>query len=203
MLLAYKISIGIALLAAIAYARGYVIYGRFKWIAVRQPIDLSASGNYESRFVAQMNSNHVVILGTRLKLEPLEQCRRLGIEISDSTDCDDFPQKYLISWSVLHQGEIVASGRSDETTAGSRGKNIEKTLGYFEATKGEMYRLEAEVIEPDPSLAMTDPEIQIHIGKMEHKSAMVRASLVYRAGTILAGVAGLIALIAFVFDRIA
>ena len=121
MLLAYKISIGIALLAAIAYARGYVIFGRFRWNAVRQPIDISTSGNYESQFVAQMNSNHVVILGTTMKLEPLEQCCRLGIEINESTNCDDFPQKYLISWNVLHQGESLANGRSDETKAGSRG----------------------------------------------------------------------------------
>ena len=197
MLLAYKISIVFALLAVIAYARGYIVYGRFKWIAVLQPIDITTPGNYESGFVAQMSSNHAVILGTEQKLDLSEQGCRLGIETPDASECENFPQKYLISWTVLRDGEPVASGRSDETTSGSWGTEIEKTLGHFEATKGDKYKLEIQVIEPDPSLAVTNPKIKIHIGKMEYKSALVRASLAYRAGMILAGVAALIAVVTF------
>ena len=201
--MAYLIYLAFFVLAVLAWSYGYLVFGRFKWIAARETLDLSHPGHYELEFAAQMTSEHSLVLATERNLDPQEQRDRLGITAPVAGEAAKYPQVCKILWSVWHEGAMIASGNSRESTSATWGNTIDKILGSFLATKGAAYQVRIEIAEPDAALAPARPEIRIAMNRAAHKNALVRAGIANRAAKMLFGAGAVIAAILVLYDTLA
>ncbi|PVV13008.1 MAG: hypothetical protein B6D77_04805 [gamma proteobacterium symbiont of Ctena orbiculata] len=187
--LATKISIVIFSLAVCAFAYGYFSYGKYDWIAAKEPINVTTNENYEISFKSQMDANYELELETERNLEFREQNCRLGIETFKKDECGKNIEKLIIQWSISEAGTKIASGKSSDTTSGFWGPNMGKTLHWFQTEKGKEYKVTAQITKTDPSLAVTNPFLKVSIGRMEHKGTFVISSLALYLSYLLAGIA--------------
>jgi len=201
--LATKISIIIFTLAVSLLMYGNWAYHKYDWITARQTINVSAHGKYEIIFRSQMNANYELSLSTERNLETTEQSCRLSIETIKKDECHGHTEILAIEWSVLEgDGTKISSGSSKDSKSGFYAqKKMGKTLDVFRTEKDKKYKIIAEIMNIDPPLAVTNPTLELLIGRMEHKRAFIHASLVGFASLFLTGLAVLIWVCGFFYRR--
>lgn len=185
-------------IALITFLYGYLSYERYDWVASESPINVAANGEYRISFRSQMDAQYELKLETERALELNEQNCRLGIKISDSFLCGDKKERLILKWSISDGSNEIAVGLSNESALGFWGPTIGKTLHNFRTEKGKDYTIKVQVVNTDPSLAVTNPILKVSIGSLEHKDAVVVSTLAIYISYILASIGALALLIGFV-----
>lgn len=201
MSLATKVSSIVFLLALFSFLYGYISYEKYDWVAAEKSINVAVHGEYRISFRSQMDARYELKLETERTLEFNEQSCLLGLKISDTFRCGDKIERLILQWSISEGSNEIAVGRSNESAFGFWGPTIGKTLFHFQTEKGKNYEIKAQVVNADPSLAGTDPTLKVSIGSLAHKNAAVVSSLAIYISYILASIAVLTWLVAFVNRR--
>jgi hypothetical protein len=184
-----------------SFGYGHYSFEKYDWIAFTKPIDVSKPGKYDLEFVSQMNANYELVFETERNIEFREQNCRLGIETFKFNECDSYPEKLIIKWSV-HQGEnLISEGSSNKTKSAIWGVSIGKILAYFQTEEGIKYHVKADVISPDTELIKTNPSLKIKVSGSVYKDAFVISSLIVYLSYILTGIAIAIWFLFLLFRR--
>lgn len=200
--LAAKMSAIVFLLAVFSFLYGYISYEKYDWVAAEKPINVAVHGEYRISFRSQMDAKYELKLETQRAFELNEQNCLLGIKISDTFRCGDKIERLILQWSISEGSNEIAVGRSNESAFGFWGPTIGKSLYNFQTEKGKDYEIKVQVVNTDPSLAVTNPSLTISIGRSVHKDAVVVSSLAIYLSYILASIASLTWLVGFVYRRL-
>ncbi len=158
------------------------------------PIHLQQGREYAGDIQAKWDVHYEIRLQSDRKLDLQEQNCLLGIEAIVPEQCFGMASELLLSWRVLVDNNLTASGNSDDTNAGFWGLQMGKILGSFPAIHGENYEIQIQVRKTSSRLQLTNPRIKITIRPEDLKWSYVWIGILSQA----AAFCFLLALICFV-----
>jgi len=128
---------------------------------------------------------------------PLDKLNCLiGMNWQSVQACTDQPSVLNVNWTLVRDGQNIASGSSTES--GRASYSYHKTardIGSFHAEKGRKYRLEVDVLQDGTQLGRANPRLQVEPFLNSYEGQLLIAGLAFYLG-ILCAVVG-IAMILF------
>ena len=87
--------------------------------------------------------------------------------------CADAPEMIDIDWSVLHGGQIVATGSSRNSSGGFYSGSIAREIGKFPAQMGLRYSVVLQIRRDGGELNVTHPKLLVQTYPGAWKDAVV------------------------------
>ena len=105
-----------------------------------------------------------------------------------------------LTWRLLSQGQVIASGKSEPDQGGHWGPTIGKTVGHFQGQPGQSYRLELTVLQDLTPLQSANPRAVIELPMSDRKGPVLNTGLVFMFAFVV-GFVSLLELILILYRR--
>ncbi len=167
--------------AAVFYATAQYLLSGLETDSAEFPIHLQQGREYAGDIQAKWDVHYEIRLQSDRKLDLQEQNCLLGIETIVPEQCTDIASELLLSWRVLANNNLVASGNSDDASTGFWGIQMGKILGSFPVIHGENYEVQIQVGKTSSRLQLTNPRIKITIRPEDLKWSYVWIGILSQA----------------------
>ncbi len=145
------------------------------------PIHLQQGHEYAGEFQAKWNVHYQIRLQSDRKLNLQEQNCLLGIETIVPEQCADILPELLLSWRIMVDNILVASGNSNDTNTGFWGLQMGKILGSFPVINGVNYKVHVQIGKTSSRLQLTNPRINVTIRPEDLKWSYVWIGILSQA----------------------
>jgi len=190
--LSTKFSLAMMIVAVICFLYGYISYQKYDWVIAKESADISQKGTHRFSFTSQRDAYYELVFEVERDLEAEALNCRPGVDVLDQNQCNGYFEKLLIDWSITQDGTEVASGKSNESSSGLWGSTVAKTLHRFATEQGKSYEVMAVIVEPDGSLAASQPAFKVSLDRTLHKNAFVIYSIAISIAYTIAGLAAIV-----------
>jgi hypothetical protein len=111
------------------------------------------------------------------------------------------PSVLGMSWTLMSGDKVASNGSTDEMLGGSTSHNsAARTLGYFQARRGQQYRLIAEAVSDGSSLAAANPRLKVNMNASFYEFILVVGEFI-KWGSGIMGAIGLILVLTSILKR--
>jgi len=171
-----------------------------KWQPLAVPIELKFGKVQTPEFRASLDTKYRLLVACerRIDFRRLE-CSLGMVDWQREKTCADVPEVIDIRWTLLHNGQLAASGASGDSSGGIYGSDtVEREIGEFSARKGERYALVLYIRRNAGELAVTNPKLLVETQPWEWADAAEGFAMVsfLRVAMFTLAIAGLLILIA-------
>jgi hypothetical protein len=163
------------------------------WVPLEIPIALKVGTIETPEFRAGLDTKYRLLITSERKIEFTRLECLLGLSV-----CGDVRNVIEISWKVLHDGAVVASGSSRDYSGGFYSDRVAREIGEFAAEKNKTYRAILVVARDGAALDSTAPRLLIETQPWEWKDTVVgfaAGSFFCAVGSIVLGAAGFLVLV--------
>ncbi len=173
------VALVLLLIAGIIYLKRPVPIDMRQWIPLSVPIQLKVGEVHTPVFLAGLDTSYALFIESErtIKFERLECFLGMATWQRDRT-CADAPDMIDIDWSVLHDGQVVATGSSRDSSGGFYSGTIARQIGKFPAQKGRQYSIALDIRRDGGELNATRPKLLVQTYPGEWKDAVVGYMLV-------------------------
>lgn len=148
----------LTVLAAMLFVHSLVESHRYRWIPVREPMQLSEGAVVESTFEAQASESHRVELDFAGNPIEFERRQVLPGRSYDRNGC--LEQSVLqTAWTVSSEGTPIPVRHWGNCPGPILGPN----LGMFDAEKGKTYTVTVHILQDATILQRADPHLQVRL----------------------------------------
>jgi len=186
--LAGLILIGLAV--AVYAAWGVWLSTRIE-VPVNLPIAMAIGHVRTPEFKVNLSTTYLIEVEVQKKI-PFETLNcLLGMGMSDTSsalqECPDRPSVLKASWKLTSNGQIVASGSSDDKRLGGWGNDsISRYLGYFQSQSGQRYVLDVDVLADGSALAPGSPRLKVQVNPGVYEDNAVWSAILFLVVGVLA-----------------
>jgi hypothetical protein len=201
------------LVGFILVSGGVALYGTWTaWLTTRanRPVDVPISmavGHVRTReFKVNLKALYTIEIEVQKKIpfDTLNCLLGLGMSSTSSAlqECPDRPSVVKASWTLTSDGQIVASGSSNDDRSGGWGNDsISRILGNFHSENGRRYVLDVDVLADGSSLAPGNPRLKVKVHPMFYEDVIVGGAAVSLTALVLVLIGGILLVISFVKNR--
>jgi hypothetical protein len=153
------ISVGVIPLIAF-----FLWFIQIRWSLIDKPISL-VPGRVEVEFTPNFAGHYVsgIRVQRRLPFETL-QCLLGEKDYIPTSQCNHIPSVLRFTWELNVDGHVVQEGTSEKQLAGSYANDfIEMEFLFFEAKRGQHYRLGLVFTKDGGELAATNPRLEVAV----------------------------------------
>lgn len=182
------------------------------WISTRTdvPINLPttmAIGHIRTpEFRVNLSTTYLIEIEVQKKIpfDTLNCLLGLGMSetSSDLHECPDRPSVLKASWKLTSNGQMVASGSSEDERLGGWGNDsISRILGTFQSQSGRLYALDVDVLADGSALAPGNPRLKVQVHPGVYEDDAVGSAILLLVVGVLALVGVILLFISFVQGR--
>ena len=126
----------------------------------------------------------------------------MGRTSTNIQDCPDRPSVVKASWVLTSEGQIVASGSSDDYRSGIWANDtISRELGHFQSQRGRSYVLDVNVLSDGTSLSTGKPQLEVEVDPEFNEGIMVWSAMLMLGTAVLVLIGGIILTVSFIRNR--
>lgn len=186
-------------LAGVVYSTHPAAVDIRPWKPLDVPIQLKVGRVHTAEFEAGLGTNYRLLVESerRIEFKRLE-CLLGMVDWQRAQTCADAPEMIDIDWSVLHDGQVAATGSSRNSSGGFYSRTVAREIGRFAARKGQHYAVVLDIRRDGGELSTTDPKLLVQTDPGEWKDAVVGfalTSMLRTIGIAIFAIAGLLTLI--------
>jgi hypothetical protein len=183
------------------------------WLSTRTnhpvdvPISMSTGHVRTSEFKTNLSALYTIEIQVEKKI-PFETLNcLLGTAMPSPTssalgECPDRPSVLKASWKLTSNGQIVASGSSDDERLGSwSNDSISRILGTFRSQSGQRYVLDVAVLADGSALALGNPRLKVEVHPMFYEDVMVGGAILFFLSFALVVIGAILLVISFIKNR--
>lgn len=112
----------------------------------------------------------------------------LDVDADINGDCKAIGSTVSLTWKIIEQGKLIASGASLPGQSGAYGQTITRIMGRVELQRGRTYTLEVRSLSDASALSPTRPKITLALEAPAVETEVVKHALAMLGSFILATV---------------
>lgn len=193
-------------LAVAVYAACGVWSATRTYVPVNLPITMAVGHIRTPEFKVNLSATYLIEIEVQKKI-PFDTLNcLLGLGMSDTSsalqECPDRPSVVKASWKLTRNGQMVASGSSDDERLGGWGNDsISRYLGYFKSQSGQGYVLDVDVLADGSVLAPGSPRLKVQVNPGVYEDAAVWSAILLLVFGVLALIGVILLVISFIQNR--
>lgn len=175
-------------------------------VPLQMPISMIVGHVHSREFKVNLSESYLIEIEVEKKI-PFDTLNcllgmHMGPTSTEIGDCPNRPSVVKAAWSLTSQGQVVASGSSDDYRSGIWANDtISRELGHFQGGNGRRYTLDVNILADGSILAVGNPELVVEVVPDFNEGIMIWSTILFLGSALLVLIGVIVLVIAYSKDR--